>query len=112
MLTEELNIYKDALNLAKQLYKYINDVPKHLRYSEYSTIIKNILNIIDYIFLANSNKDKRRSILYKCQALAYSIKFRLRLFGELKYLKQNQVTYLMFLLNKVQKQIVGWKNHS
>ena len=94
MLSEELKIYKDTYTLTLQLFKYQNNVPKFLRYGEYGRAVDKAFQALDLIYVANSDVKQRAAALKRFLQLIGSIRSRVRLFLELKYLSIKQGTVL------------------
>lgn len=110
MLSEQLQIYRDTYELAKAMYGYYNNVPKALRYGEYGHALSMTLDALDMIYVANSDVAERYWALTRYLQLAGGVRARIRLFGELQYLSPKQSTYLLRIIEKVQKQATGWRN--
>lgn len=112
MPSEKLQIYRDTYLLAQQLYTYINNVPKHIKYGEYGHAISMALDAMDLVYEANVYPNERYNILVKYLQLIGGIKSRIRLFGELRYLSIKQSTCLALIIDSLSKQATGWKNSS
>jgi len=63
MIADQLHIYRDTYRLCLQLYTYINNVPRHLQYGEYSKAISMSLDALDAIYVANSDETNRPEVL-------------------------------------------------
>ena len=112
MPSEKLQIYRDTYLLVQQLYKYINNVPKHLRYGEYGHAVSMALDALDLIYVANMYPQDRYTTLAKFLQLIGGVRSRIRLFGELRYLSIKQSSCLALMIDTVYKQAAGWRNSS
>ena len=112
MKSECLNIYASATQLAKQLYIYINNVPKTMRFSLYQDACKASLKIIDEVYLANKYKTERVKHLNLLLDYLQMVRSRIRLLGETKGLSIKQTTTLMNFAEEISKQATGWRNSS
>ena len=112
MLSENLQIYRDTYELCKQMYSYSKDVQKYARYGEYGRAVSMSLEALDLIYVANSDQQERIASLTRYLQLIGGIKSRVRLFGELGVLPVKRTVNLMYLIDKVSKQAIGWRNAS
>ena len=112
MLSENLQIYKDTYDLVRQMYRYMNNVPKHVRYGEYGHAVSMVLDALDLIYVANSDMDGRVGTLTRYLQLIGGIRSRVRLFGELQYLSVRQATILCTMMEKCSRQATSWRNSS
>lgn len=109
MNTENLNIFRDCFELAKTLMQYHQNIPKFVRYSEYSQALSLSCQAMDYIYEANGDKDMRFESLTNLLKCVGGIRSRVRLFGETKCLSPRQSVNLMKLIDSISKQAIGWR---
>ena len=112
MLSEDLQIYRDTYELCRLMYAYMKDVEKSARYGEYGRAVSMALEALDQIYVANVDRQGRTAALTRYLQLIGGVRSRVRLFRELKVLPVNREVNLMYLLDKVQKQAIGWRNAS
>ena len=110
MLSEELFIYKDLKTFIIQLYKYQKNIKRDIRYGEYSKLLSMAHQALDLLYEANSNIECRRKTLSKILYIFNGMKNRIRIFGECKVISEKQQHYLIFQIDNVSKQAVGWRN--
>ncbi len=112
MLTENLQIYKDTKELAKQLLIYQPNVPRIARYGEYGKAVSLVCEAMDMIYVANSSVVERLQSLTRYLQMIGGVRSRVSLLTETKALSQRQGTTLMLMIDKVSKQAMGWRNAS
>lgn len=110
MLAEDLQIWKDCFTLCKMLLTYQPQISKTIRYGEYSVAVQNACSALDVIYLANRDMAERQEKIAEALRLIGSVRSRVRLFGETKFITVRQATNLMFLVDKVAKQATAWRN--
>ena len=109
MLTNKLPIYNDTYNFILQLMRYVNNFPKKVQYGQGEKAIDISLSALDLIYVANSNIENRYASLMRFLELMGSVRSRVRLFGEMRYLSVKQATILMLMLDNIAKQANNWK---
>lgn len=112
MLTEELQIYRDAYELAKRTFSYAGNVPKTVRYGEYGRVMGMVCEVMDLVYVANSDFEERPAALRRTLQLLGGIRSRVRLFGELRYLSPRESVAMMKGIEKIGRQATGWRNTS
>lgn len=107
-LAETLNIYKDTINLCKELLRLNTKINKTIRFSQYKTTVDKSFEALDLIRVANSNKKTRADNLKIIIRLISEIQSRILIFTDLKFITPNQATVINKLLTKIIKQALGW----
>ena len=110
MLSEDLQIYRDAYELARLLYVYEKDIPKHVRYGEWAKAQSLVFEVMDLIYMANSDKAERNKALGNVLEKIGGVRSRVRLFGELRFIPPKRATLLQHYLDRIGKQATGWRN--
>ena len=112
MLTEDLAIYKDTQSLCKMLLEYQTEVPKTIKYSEYSNAITYGFNIINTLHEVSVVREAGAKIEKITRILTYAncIKSRISIFTDLKYIPIKKATNIILLVDKICKQATGWIN--
>ena len=115
MLTENLQIYRDAYTLASAILKNTSNVSKEIRYDSYAELRSLAFSALDIIREANVYKEQRYDILQRLVNTIGNILVRVRLFGEERSNGQRYVTVkfqdkIAHLCEKVEKQAIGWRN--
>ena len=86
MLTENLQIYKDTKELAKQLLIYQPNVPRIARYGEYGKAVSLACEAMDMIYVANSSVVERLQSLTRYLQMIGGVRSRVSLLTETKAL--------------------------
>ena len=110
MLSEDLQIYRDTFELCKLMHTYSGNVPKSVRYGEYGRAMSMSLDALDMIYVANSDKDRRPAALTRYLQFIGGVRSRIRLIKELRLISVRQSVNLLYLIDKVQRQAIGWRN--
>lgn len=110
MLSENLQIYRDLFELSKALLTYQVNVPRMVRYGEYGKAVALACEAMDMVYVANNNQCEREWATVRILQTTGGIRSRVRLFLEMGYLGKKQGTYLALLIDKIQKQAIGWRN--
>lgn len=112
MLSENLQIYRDLYELSRRLLQNQRNVPKTVRYGEYGRAVSMSLDALDMVYVANSDAARRPAALTRLIQLTGGVRARVRLMGELEYVGNRESVNLMYLLDKINRQAVGWRNAS
>lgn len=113
MLSEQLQIYRDTFKLCQALLAYNNNISRTVRYGIYADCISMSCEALDCIYLANSDISKRYEALNRYICLMGGVRSRIRLLSENekgRYLSIQQQHVLMLMLDKVNRQAIGWRN--
>ena len=109
MLTERLQIYQDTYSLAGMLLDNENNIPRQLRYGEYSKVLSMVFESLDCIFLANSSFETRLEYIGKVICLMGGIRARLKLFSDYKKISICFATKADQQANTILAQARGWR---
>lgn len=112
MLSEKLQIYLDTYKLVEVLYRHMSNVPKAYRYGEYGRASSMSFEALDMIYVANSSQEERPAALTRYLQLIGGVRSRMRLMSEMKILPPKMSVNVQFLLDKVSRQAIGWRNAS
>lgn len=112
MLTENLQIYIDAKELARILLVYQPNVARIVRYGEYGRALSMTCEAMDLIYVANSNADTRTETIVRLLQIMGGIKSRICLLAETQYLSPKQAVNLTSVAEKIIRQATGWRNAS
>lgn len=112
MLSEELQIYKDTKQLCQLLMKYQPNVPKSLRYGEYSKAVTLAFEGLDMIYRCNADKAERARLLDVLISKIGGVRDRINIFAETSQMAIRQASNAVFVCEKVLKQARGWRNIS
>lgn len=113
MLSEQLQIYRDTFKLCQALLSYNNNISKTVRYGMYADCLSMSCEALDCIYVANSDVSKRYEALGRYICLIGGVRSRIRLLSEnekWRYLSVRQQHTLMLILDKVNRQAIGWRN--
>lgn len=112
MLSEELQIYKDTKQLCQLLMKYQPNIPKSLRYGEYSKAVTLAFESLDMIYRCNADKAERARLLDVLISKIGGVRDRINIFAETSQMAIRQASNAVFVCEKVLKQARGWRNIS
>lgn len=113
MLASELPVYKDTFELVSILMDYVGMFPKSHKYTIGQKITNVSLELFEYLQLANrvaDNKAVRVKYLEGFLIKFELLKVLLRLCNEKRIISIKQSTRLALLVEKIGKQVTGWKN--
>jgi len=112
MKCEELPIYRDTWEMVNLMDKYIANFPREYKYAHGEKMRELGIDLIKYLCLANncsSNPARRASQLEAALGIYEAYKFTKRLCYERKCISAQQASKLDFILAKVGRQLMGWK---
>lgn len=112
MLAEELQIYKDTFQLCVQLTNHIKNVSREVKFTDYADVRRDAKNALNIIFIINSDINSRQKNIERYLYYVSNVKSGVRLLHEAKYLSTKFSTNIMWYIDRVTKQAIGWRNSS
>lgn len=112
MLAEELQIYKDTFQLCVLLTNHIKNVSREVKFSDYADVRRDAKNALNVIFIINSDIQSRAKNIERYLYYVSNVKSGVRLLHEAKYLNTKFTTNVMWYIDRVTKQAIGWRNSS
>ena len=110
MLAEELQIYKDTFQLCVLLTNHIRNVSREVKFSDYADVRRDAKNALNVIFVINSDIHSRAKNIERYLYYVSNVKSSVRLLHEAKYLNTKFTTHVMWYIDKLNKQAIGWRN--
>ena len=108
---ENLPVFKATYDLLLDLYKTLNNVPRDLRYTLVQDLKNELTQLMVLIYKANSQREKTAT-LRKCLDLFLSVRLRIRLLKDMRFLSVARFAELSLKTEIISKQLTGWHNHS
>ena len=113
-LNESLPIYKSAYNLLLDTYKYLNNMPRDIRYTLLESLKIELTQLLVMICKANKNHNKL-PILEEASDSLISIKVKYRLLKDMHYIDTRHYALLALNIESLSKQLSSWtaytRNH-
>ena len=110
MLAEDLDVFKETLNLASRLVKCYELMPRIHRYQIGATMCVTAINLLKLITAANAEKEHREKYLLLFLREFSGIKACVVICDENKLLPTKQIAILTRIITSISKQITAWKN--
>lgn len=111
MKTTELSLYKKTIELTTLLYTMIKDVSRFGQVTIGELIIKQSVNLIKYISLANREKEKRELHLNNFLSDFESLKAELRILYENENNLKRHIKNISKLIIEIESEATKWKNY-
>ena len=108
-LCYNLPVYKDTYQLLLKIFEYTKDFDREYKYSLGQDMKKDVLKLMRSIYRANKSVQKREH-LEKFLDDFEILKLEIRLAGDMKILTVKKQATLVSLMEKIGKQITGWRN--
>ena len=108
-LCYNLPVYKDTYQLLLKIFEYTKDFDREYKYSLGQDMKKDVLKLMRSIYRANKSF-KKREHLEKFLDDFEILKLEIRLAGDMKILTVKKQATLVSLMEKIGKQITGWRN--
>lgn len=109
MLHQNLPIFKVSYDLCVETSRNIKTFPKEYKFNIGQKLFENSLDLMELIFLANSDKSKRLLYLKKLQLILHKLTVLFRLSNELKLISVEKFSKTVLDIDSIQKQLNGWK---
>jgi len=108
-LCYDLRVYKDTYDLSLKIFEYTKDFDREYKYSLGQDMKSDVLKLMRSIYRANKSF-KKREHLEKFLDDFEILKLEIRLAGDMKILSVKKQATLVSLMEKIGKQITGWRN--
>lgn len=108
-LCYNLPVYKDTYQLALKIFEYTKDFDREYKYSLGQDMKSDVLKLMRSIYRANKSF-KKKEHLEKFLDDFEILKLEIRLAGDMKILSVKKQAALVSLMEKIGKQITGWRN--
>ncbi len=108
MLYSHLPIFKDLYSLSKELLWITQRFHKWYRYTLGEKINTSTLDLLVYIYQAQSNKEEKRTHVMNMRILHEQLVLLIRLSHDLNQLSKEQYAELIPNLEAIGKQLTSW----
>ena len=110
-LCYELPVYKDTYQLVLKIFEYTKDFSREYKYTLGQDMKEDCLKLMRSIYRANRSERKKEH-LEKFLEDFEILKLEIRLCVDMKLLSIKKQAQLVFLMEEIGKQIVGWRKSS
>jgi hypothetical protein len=107
----ELPIYKETYSLILNLFKLTRNFSREYKYTIGQEIKRNSMQMVQYIFKANSARDKSQVLLDLSDCFEI-LKLQLRLCMDMRLISIQQHADIWKTIDSIGKQLTGWKKAS
>ncbi len=108
-LCYDLPVYKDTYQLALKIFEYTKDFDREYKYTLGQDMKRDVLNLMRSIYRANKAFEKKED-LEKFLEDFEILKLEIRLVTDMKVLSVKKQVVLVSLMDKIGRQITGWRN--
>lgn len=106
----KLPAYNKARELAMQLIKSTQKVPKDIRYTYVRDLQVMTMGIMEHIAYANEKAEQRIAFLEKAQNDLHAITIRVRILKDLNHISTKGYSVIIRKEEELARQIAGWLN--
>lgn len=106
-----LPVYRDCYSLTLMLFQYTKEFPREYKYTLGQDIKHDSIELVRSIYRANK-ADSKREYLEKFLDDLELLRFEIRLSVDLHLLTIKQQAHIAELMDRIGKQITGWRNSS
>lgn len=111
MLYTQLPVYRDTYQLVIELFEATKHFSKEHKYALGQDMKRDALRLLRNIYRANKHKTRYQHLEVFLDELEL-IKLEIRLCIDLKILPIKKQARLSLLIEKIGKQVIGWRNAS
>ena len=109
---KHLPIYKVTYELLEKVTRKTKDFPKDFKYSLGEKIRNECIELVIFIYKANSLKNKREENLQQILERVQVIELMLRLAKDLRLFNVAAFSEIVLLTDNLARQTQGWINHT
>jgi len=110
-LCYDLPVYKDTYQLCLKIFECTKEFSREYKYSLGQDMKRDVLKLMRSIYRANKSVQKKEH-LEKFLDDFEILKLEIRLSSDMKILSLKKQSQLVFLMEEIGRQIVGWRNSS
>jgi REP element-mobilizing transposase RayT len=108
---DHLTIFQKSYDLMIRVYKEVHNFSREYKYSLGQKIKDICLELLDWIIIANSEKDKKRSLL-KVNQQVDRLKIYIRLCNSLNIISKKKYEVLSKYIDEIGRMTGGWLKSS
>jgi hypothetical protein len=109
---KHLPIYKTTYELLEKVTRKTRDFPKDFKYSLGDKIRNECIELVIFIYKANSIKNKREEFLHQILERVQVIELMLRLAKDLRLFNVTAFSEIALLTDGLARQAQGWIKHT
>jgi 23S rRNA-intervening sequence protein len=109
VLHTELPVYKDTYQLILKIFEITKEFSKEYKYTLGQDMKRDALQLIRSIYRANKHKNRAEHLEVFLDELEL-LKLEIRLCVDMKLLPIRKQTQFSELLDRIGKQVTGWRN--
>jgi hypothetical protein len=109
---KHLPIYKTAYELLETTVKVTKEFPRDFKFSLGDKIRSEVIDLVVFIFKANSSKNERIEHAKKILERIEVIELLVRLTKDLRLITVKQFSEIVFLSDSLGRQAQGWIKHT
>ncbi len=109
---KHLPIYKTTYELLQLVTRKTKNFPRDFKYSLGDKIRNECIELVVFIYKANSFKEQRQDYLKQILERVQVIELMLRLSKDLRLLNVDAFSEIVVLTDALAKQTQGWVNHT
>ena len=107
----ELPVYKDSYQLVLKVFEVTRDFSREYKYTLGQDMKRDALHLLRCIYRANKNQNRVEHLEVFLDELEL-LKLEIRLCVEMKLISLKKQAALSELLERIGKQVTGWRNAS
>lgn len=106
----ELPVYKDTYELVLSIFAVTQEYPRDYKHTLGQDMKRDVMELIRCIYRANRSEQKREHLEAFLEQFEL-LKLELRVSYDLQLVGLRNYTELSVIIDKIGKQVTGWKNH-
>lgn len=109
---KHLPIYKTTYDLLEKVTKKTKNFPREYKYTLGDKIRNECIELVVFIYKANSFRDTRQDYLHKILERVQVIELMLRLSKDLRLFSVDHFSEIVQVTDSLARQAQGWVNHT
>ena len=108
-LYTDLPVYRDVYQLVLNVFEYTKEFGREYKYTLGQDMKRDVLQLVRNLYRANKAKDKQMHLEHFLDDFEL-LKLEIRVSTDMKLLSIKKQATLSLLLERIGKQVVGWRN--
>lgn len=105
----DLPVYRDTYQLILKIFEYTKDFGREYKYTLGQDMKKDALQLVRHLYRANKTVNKKKHLEDFLDDFEL-LKLEIRISTEMKLLSIKKQAALSILLERIGKQVTGWRN--
>lgn len=105
----DLPVYRDTYQLILKIFEYTKDFGREYKYTLGQDMKKDALKLVRHLYRANKTANKKKHLEDFLDDFEL-LKLEIRISTEMKLLSIKKQAALSILLERIGKQVTGWRN--